>query len=60
LIQINKLLFMPEIGGAHGVLVTAVSPNAFEQALGRSDGAAPSRSMDYRLAAFRCRPSTWY
>jgi len=23
-----------EIGGAHGVLVTAVSPNAFEQALG--------------------------
>ena len=23
-----------EIGGAHGVLVTAVSPNAFDQALG--------------------------
>ena len=48
-----------EIGGAHGVLVTAVSPIAFEQGSAWSDGAAPSRSMDYRLAAFRCRSSTW-
>ncbi len=48
-----------EIGGAHGVLVTAVSPKAFEQALGMVAAAAPSRSTACRRAPSRCRSSTW-
>ena len=49
-----------EIGGAHGVLVTAVSPKAFEQALGM---VAPRRhrlaGRACRRATSRCRSSTW-
>jgi propanol-preferring alcohol dehydrogenase len=47
-----------EIGGAQGVLVTAVSPKAFEQAMHMADGAAPLCSTAFPRATSRCRSST--
>ena len=48
-----------EIGGAHGALITAVSPKAFEQALGmvRRGGTVALNGLP--PGDFRCRSSTW-
>ena len=45
-------------GGVHGVLVTAVHPQAFGQAIGLARAAAPSSSTGCRRATSRRRSST--
>ena len=47
-----------EVGGAQGVLVTAVSPKAFEQALGMVDRGGTVASTACRRATFPCQSST--